>query len=75
MKVHYPRPTDWPHDTISFVSCGDGSVNNSEWLSAVNAAELMARIVSIAIVSVAIVSIAIVSIAIVLSTRPSSWRA
>ena len=41
----------------------------------VNAAELMARIVSIAIVSVAIVSIAIVSIAIVLSTRPSSWRA
>ena len=33
----------WPRDAISFVSCGDGSINNSEWLAAVNAAELMAR--------------------------------
>ena len=28
----------WPRDAISFVSCGDGSINNSEWLAAVNAA-------------------------------------
>lgn len=34
---------EWPRDAISFVSCGDGSINNSEWLAAVNAAELMAR--------------------------------
>ena len=33
----------WPTDAISYVSCGDGSINNSEWLSAVNAAELIAH--------------------------------
>jgi 2-oxoisovalerate dehydrogenase E1 component len=32
----------WAPDAISFVSCGDGSINNSEWLSAVNAAEFIA---------------------------------
>ena len=36
-------PGDWPRDAISFVSCGDGSINNSEWLASINAAELMAR--------------------------------
>ena len=35
---HLPQGK-WPTDAISFVSCGDGSINNSEWLSAVNAAE------------------------------------
>ena len=35
---HLPS-SRWPADAISFVSCGDGSINNSEWLSAVNAAE------------------------------------
>lgn len=33
----------WPEDAISFASCGDGSVNNSEWLSAINAAEYIAH--------------------------------
>ena len=37
------RSDRWPSDAISFVSCGDGSVNNSEWLSAVNAAEYVAH--------------------------------
>ena len=38
--AHLPQ-SRWPADSISIVSCGDGSVNNSEWLSAVNAAELI----------------------------------
>ena len=37
---HMPQ-SKWPKDAISFVSCGDGSINNSEWLSAINAAEYM----------------------------------
>lgn len=36
--AHLPQ-AKWPSDAISFVSCGDGSINNSEWLSAVNASE------------------------------------
>ena len=35
---HLPQAR-WPSDAISLVSCGDGSINNAEWLSAVNAAE------------------------------------
>ena len=35
---HLPQ-AKWPSDAISLVSCGDGSVNNAEWLSAINAAE------------------------------------
>ena len=26
-------PGGWPREAISFVSCGDGSINNSEWLA------------------------------------------
>ena len=36
--AHMPQSL-WPSDAISVVTCGDGSINNSEWLSAVNAAE------------------------------------
>ena len=36
--AHMPQER-WPSDAISLVSCGDGSINNSEWLSAINAAE------------------------------------
>ena len=36
--AHLPQ-AKWPSDALSLVSCGDGSINNSEWLSAVNAAE------------------------------------
>jgi 2-oxoisovalerate dehydrogenase E1 component len=35
---HLPQ-AKWPADAISLVSCGDGSINNAEWLSAINAAE------------------------------------
>ena len=42
MAIEHLRAPRWPSDAISFVSCGDGSINNSEWLSAVNAAELLA---------------------------------
>ena len=35
MKV----PTTFPEDMVSFVSVGDGSVNNAHFLSAVNMAE------------------------------------
>lgn len=40
--AHLPQDA-WPSDAISVVSCGDGSVNNSEWLSALNAAEYVAH--------------------------------
>ncbi len=40
---HLRGRSRWSDEAISFVSCGDGSVNNSEWLSAVNAAELLAH--------------------------------
>ena len=36
--AHLPQ-AQWPSDAVSLVTCGDGSINNSEWLSAVNAAE------------------------------------
>jgi len=42
VAIEHLQSEAWPADAISFVSCGDGSVNNSEWLAAINAAELVA---------------------------------
>ena len=39
LAIAHISQAQWPSDAISLVTCGDGSINNSEWLSAINAAE------------------------------------